>query len=110
MGHNATVVVMLDSMDHIEKDDNFGKKLANAIRKTSCYNKPVDVSAGSFANAATVIETHHADGYRCVLIGGNYGKATDVFINYRKDEMELELLKELARKLGYQVSRKPTKK
>jgi len=79
MGYNATVVVMLDSLNEISTDPAFGKNLADAINKVACFHgKPVDVSARvgncTCANAATVIEVHHADQDVYVKVGGNYGE------------------------------------
>lgn len=74
MGFNATVVVMTDALDEIERDPDFGKKLAAAIQSVSFYHKPVDVSAMNYCNAATVIECHHANFDVYVKIGKNYGE------------------------------------
>lgn len=74
MGFNTTVVVLNDALSDIEQDPDFGKKLAAAIRSVSCYNKPIDVSAMGHCNAASVIESHHADNSVYVKVGGNYGE------------------------------------
>jgi hypothetical protein len=75
MGYNTTVVVLNDALAEIEQDPDFGKKLARAIRLASRGLQ--DVSAHGkhcmFANAAQVIETHHADYDVLVKIGGNTG-------------------------------------
>ena len=78
MGYNATVVVMVDALDQIEKDPDFGKKLSAAILKVGCYGKPVDVSAGYHVNAATVVESHHADQDVYVKVGGNCGQIVEL--------------------------------
>jgi uncharacterized hydantoinase/oxoprolinase family protein len=72
MGYNTTVIVLNDALDNIANDPNFGKKLVAAI-KNACYGT-TNVSAGGFVNAATVIESHHADEHVLVDIGGNMGK------------------------------------
>lgn len=72
MGYNTTVVVLNDALDQIRDDPDFGRKLYEAILKVQ-RGKPVDVSAGYHVNAATVIETHHADQTAFVAVGGNYG-------------------------------------
>lgn len=109
MGSQATVVVLCDALHLIREDKEFGKKLAVAISKTSCYQNPADVSSGGYVNAATAIEVHHADWYRCLLLGGNAAKVSDIHIPYTVEDKELTLLKELADKLGYRVSKKPKK-
>jgi len=74
MGFNTTVVVMNDAVNEIERDPDFGRNLAAAIRSVGCYSKPVDVSAMNYCNAASVIECHHADLDVYVKVGGNYGE------------------------------------
>ena len=74
MGFNATVVVMMDSLDQIKEDPEFGSNLAAAVMKVSAYGGSADVHSGSFCNAATVIECHHADYDVLVKVGGNYGE------------------------------------
>lgn len=102
MGYNTTVVVLNDALDQIENDSDFGKNLAAAVRKV-IHGKPVDVSAGNHANAACVIETHHADIIVPVLVGGNYGETLGIYIFY-KDDAEVFLMKELAKKHGYKIT------
>lgn len=73
MGWNTTVVVLNDALDQIKNDPKFGEKLYYACLEVQ-RGKPVDVSAGYHCNAATVIETHHADIDVLVRVGGNYGE------------------------------------
>jgi hypothetical protein len=73
MGYNTTVVVYNDALDDIAADPNFGSKLAAAIKRVGAYRNPEDVGACAHANAARVIETHHADSTAVVAIGGNDG-------------------------------------
>jgi tagatose-1,6-bisphosphate aldolase non-catalytic subunit AgaZ/GatZ len=81
MGLNTTVLILNDALTQIEKDPEFGKKLVKVIRERALLEKIVDgrgrissyVSAGNHMNAASVIETHHADMTAVVAIGGNYG-------------------------------------
>lgn len=77
MGYNTTVVVMNDSLSSIEEDPEFGKRLVHAILEVQ-RGKPVDVAAHGkrmvCCNAATVIETHHADHFVTVKVGMNYGE------------------------------------
>lgn len=74
MGYNATIVVMVDALNEIEHDHDFGQKLADAVLKSAMFKQPVDVGAGCHVNAATVIEVHHADFDVTVKVGGNYGQ------------------------------------
>lgn len=110
MGYNTTVIVLNDALDQIAKDPEFGKKLADAItRVTGPRSEPVDVSAGNHCNAATVIETHHADNSALVLIGGNYGSVvgqTHGWKHHEKDD-QLAMLKRVLDGMGYTVAKKP---
>ena len=80
MGWNTTVVVMNDALDCIRDDAEFGRRLYEAVLDAR-KGKPVDVAAhGKHAihcNAATVIETHHADYDVTVVVGGNTGRVKE---------------------------------
>jgi hypothetical protein len=107
MGYNTSMLILNDALSDIEKDNNFGKSVSDAVRKVSCYQKPVDVRANNYINAATVIETHHADHLSAVLFGENYGQVLKhIYIPINRDNQELELLKALSEKLGYKLIKK----
>ena len=75
MGWNTCVVVLNDALDQIEKDPEFGKKLAAAIRRQPLAGRVVvDVPAGNHGNAAIVVRQAHADNYFYVKVGGNHGE------------------------------------
>ncbi len=76
MGFNTTVVVLNDATHEIENDPKFGQKLVRAIRALA-HGSQQDVTAGNHCNAATVIETHHADGNVLVAVGGNRGQSLE---------------------------------
>ena len=77
MGYNTTVVVLNDALSFIADDAEFGARLANAIRRIQ-NGQTVDVPAhgkrGIHCNAATVIESHHADHTVYVQVGQNCGR------------------------------------
>lgn len=116
MGWNTTVIVMNDALDQIAKDKQFGKRLSDAIMKNtltatlhgsfSC-NSHVDVGSGNHANAATVIEQHHADAFACILVGRNSAQHLGYY--YGPGEKQ-DLLEDLANELGYSLRKKPTPK
>jgi len=117
MGHNATVVVMLDALHEIENDPHFGKKLAAAIMAATTSGRrhmvnALDVSAGSHCNAATVIEEHHSSQTAIVAVGGNYGTVLGRAWTYKHHEEEdkIKLLKDLAREYGYYIAKMPTRR
>lgn len=109
MGYNTTIVVMNDYLSNIKDDSEFGKKLADKVI-AAAREKPLDVSAGGAVNAATVIESHHSSHYVPILVGGNHGKVMEgIYIGWDVEDPELELLKRLAEKHGYNLHRKPKK-
>lgn len=115
MGYNATVVVMVDALQDIAKDSKFGERLSEAVSDVLNWRERKDVPAipdgarGVFCNAATVIEAHHADQNVLVKIGGNFGQVIDTgYVGYRADNVQI--LKAMAEKLGYRISKKPKAK
>jgi len=74
MGYNATIVVLVDQLSSIEKDPEFGKKLADAIRHK--LNDPNNrYSREPYVTGQTqVVEAHHADSQVIVAVGGNCGQ------------------------------------
>ncbi|WP_126223324.1 hypothetical protein [Burkholderia ambifaria] len=110
MGYNATVVVMVDALERLEKDPSFGKHLADGIR-TMMTHRPdrVDVGSGGHANAAHVVEVHHADSTSLVTVGGNLGVSHLQTYGWRHTEPALQerMLREWADKLGFDVVARP---
>ena len=99
MGYNTTVVVMNDALGAIANDPKFGESLQRAVCEAQ-RGKPVDVPAYSYrngvdqewtgvhCNAATVIETHHADDTSLVAVGGNTGTSLGLFWPYGEGSLE----------------------
>ena len=110
MGYNTTVVVMNDSLDAIERDPEFGKNLSKAISQLR-FGRSVDVPALGHCNAATAVETHHADNTTLIAVGGNYATllATSWGYSHHKTEDAERLLRAWADKLGFVLHKKPTK-
>lgn len=107
MGYNTTIVLMNDALHDIANDESFGGKLSSAVKHHYVKNKPIDVSANSFANAATVLGTEHSSVVIPYLIGGNIGKKVDkIYLSWNDDSKEEKLLKLLAAKLGYSLRKK----
>ena len=110
MGFNTTIVVYNDALHAIENDPEFGKNLVRAIRNLNMPNpSSTDLSppAGNHCNAAMVIEDHHADHQRAVLVGGNRGQVMGYAGNYRLDmdseEDKKTILTNLADSMGYNI-------
>lgn len=108
MGYNSTLVILNDALNAIESDEEFGKKVADAIRKVSCYGKPVDINSKGHCNAASVIETHHADQMKVIAVGGNYAQDLGYAGNWQSNPEAI--LKDLANRLGYTLRKKPGNK
>lgn len=112
MGFNTTVLVLNDGLDQIAKDKAFGERLANAISSRFIKGGPVTVSVGCHANPVTVLESHHADQMKPILVGGNYGHIIeDTYLNYSIQDVALEigLMQALAKKYGYTLSKRSKK-
>lgn len=105
MGWNTTVVVLNDALNDIENDPKFGENLASAILRASSRRERVDVPAGSYANAAHVVESHHADQTAIVAVGGNLGRVLAQLYGWKFDNDEV-VFKKLAETLGYSVRKK----
>ena len=111
MGFNSTVIVLNDALNEIEQDRGFGRKVAEAIRELDFSgNRHIDISSGCHCNAASAVETHHADQTAVVSIGGNcgqvLGRAHGWDYDLRKPEDKERLLKQLAGDLGFSIRRK----
>lgn len=107
MGYNTTVLVMNDSLGAIAADKEFGRKLEIAVQQVQS-GRPIDISSQGHCNAATVIETHHADHTIVAAIGGNYGTVLCRSWGYRHhlQEDKVQLLKTLAEECGYRLVKK----
>ena len=106
MGINTTVVILNDALNEIENDPDFGKNLGDAIRKHGFMSSPTtSVSSGGFCDAAEVIEMHHSECRAIIEVGGSMGvKLFDDVgkIKYSK-ERTLNIVKEMAKQLGYRL-------
>lgn len=104
MGFNTTVVVLNDALEFIREDKEFGENLVRAILTMPMSERPIHVPAGSHANAASVIESHHADMLEIISVGGNTGHSIGYGGGYRTSD--LEILRVLASKMGYRLVKK----
>lgn len=69
MGFNAVLVVLNDRLAEIERDPEFGKKVAHAIR---CHNDPR--GAPYITGQTQVVSVDHADVLQVVAVGANCGR------------------------------------
>lgn len=110
MGYNTSVIVLNDALNDIASDLHFGKNLAAAVAQVTRGHR-VDVPALSHVNAATVIETHHADLTSVVTFGGNLGLHQFTRHGWKHNEWQtqIELIRAWADKHGYRLVKKPVK-
>jgi hypothetical protein len=114
VGFNTSMIVLNDALDAIAKDKDFGEKVAEAIHHLPQHKhfRPghgVDIASGCNANAATIIETHHADYTTLLAFGGNcVSELGSVYaFRHNTEDVQVMLLKMLAEKLGYEVTKIP---
>lgn len=112
MGFNSTVIVMNDALHEIKSDPDFGKNLAHAIMMHGAgQGRHVDVGAGGHANAASVVDCQHADVVSIIAMGGNHGTVmlrTHNGGRHHAESEQIDLLKALADKYGYRLTKKST--
>lgn len=110
MGFNTTIVVLNDALEHIARTPDFGKRLRDAILMQYATDEPLDIPVQGYANPATVIEQHHADTTSVVAVGGNCATILGTTSGWRHGDQkdQIRILKDLADKLGYRISKKPT--
>jgi hypothetical protein len=117
MGWNTTVIVLNDAIDMIKDDVDFGRNLYYAILELQ-RGKQVDIPArssrgGIHCNAATAVETHHADDTAIVAVGQNC--ATELgrcyYTGFHGEEQgKLNILRQLADNMGYRLVKKSAKR
>lgn len=120
MGWNTSMIILNDCLQDIRDDPEFGKKVYEAATslRTERYLREeagqpfygVDVSAGMCVNAATVIDTHHADDTSVIAFGGNRGLHLGTFRAYGSEEEEIRILRELAARHGFGLRKLPKAK
>jgi hypothetical protein len=105
MGYNTSVIILNDALGQLKEDREFRPRLADGISKLS-IRRPQDVRIGQHVNACHVLETHHADQMLPILVGGNFGRVIEsTYVRWSSEEMELDLLQQLAKKHGYTLRR-----
>lgn len=109
MGFNTTILILNDSLHRIREDKDFGKNLVNAIGRQFMENKPL---SDFDRHQTTVMGQHHADVVSVLMVGGNMGVEIAQIYNgghVAEIEDQINLLKEVADKFGFNLVRKPQK-
>ena len=76
MGFNSVLVVLNDRLDEIERDQEFGKKVAAAIRYHGAY-QGVDIEhrAAPYVTGQTqVVSVAHANTVQVIAVAANCGR------------------------------------
>ena len=71
MGYNSVLVILNDRLDEIERDAEFGKKVASAIRE---HGSPEKHRRTYVTGQTQVVTVNHADTLAVVAVGANYGR------------------------------------
>lgn len=107
MGYNSLLFIPNDQVDEAHRDpERFADLLLGAIN-LSCVTPGPQPLGGRFSDF-TIPYCGHADEVAMVAVGGNYAEKLGQWHkghahNHHTDEGKLELLKLLAKQLGYSV-------
>jgi hypothetical protein len=99
MGNNVAVVIHTDELDNIAKSSDFGQRLSDAVIRG-------DTDVVGFNTQ--LLRYDHADNTQVVLVGQNAIRRLDVNaygLGSTSDDAEEILLRLLAKKLGYRVTK-----
>jgi hypothetical protein len=117
LGYNTTVLIMNDVQDEIEKHpEQFYRNLQHAQSEVG-FGSDKSWRAGTFGvgnagNGFQVVSNRHADETSLIAVGGNL--ATELVavygprLHHSEPDGQVVLLKALADKLGYRVTKKGT--
>lgn len=109
MGFQTTMVVLNDALHEIRDDKDFGEKVYDAALKISHSITPIDIHANMHANAASVIESHHADEAVMLVASGNTMVNMGSVGTWASTD-PVNYLKKAADKMGYRLVKKPESK
>lgn len=115
MGFNTAVLLLNDHIHSIrENPPQFAENLMRAIEKHWSVKpgETVDFGVGNCCNGGTVFHQAHADNTGVYAIGGNYASKLLIspFGQHHTPEGQLILIREMAEKLEYRLTKKKTAK
>lgn len=110
MGFVSTLVINNDLLNDVKKDKSFGEKVHHAVLRFSNSKPEPHINCGP-GTAATLIDCHHASYGVPFIIGGGmfYNKISNIIISEGSKNLEIDLLKNLADKHGFDLHRKRKK-
>ena len=108
MGFNSVLVILNDELSEIERDTQFGKKVAEAIAEV--YGEKEPQRMRGYSSAA--VSSQHADYTQVVCVGGNLGSQLGIAFTrlHHEEEGKIKVLKDIADKFGYRLVKKSKKK
>jgi len=97
MGYNSVLVILNDRLDEIERDPDFGKKVATAIRHFS-HHHPERMPY--VTGQTQVISVEHADVAQVIRVNANRGSVLGYGGGWRvsDDDVIAQLVKERRQK------------
>ena len=113
VGYNTSMIVLNDALGDIAKDTEFGTKVRDAVDRLTLrmHTHGIDIHSGCSVNAATVIESHHADETVIVAVGGNCASLLHGTngSDHHENEFVLRALREMAESMGYKLVKRRKK-
>ena len=110
MGNNATILLLTDQLDSIERDpEGFVREMVNRIQSLGFSDRMEEFHPGQ----STVMSVAHADTVTVLAVGGNHATVLGRVYNGGKHhtaEDEEFILKRLADEHGFRLVRKHKKK
>lgn len=111
MGFNSLVMICNDGLGAIEKNpEGFANKIVRYIGGGKGMNEPFTFGHEMWANHFQIVWNQHADVTGIIAVGGNHASVLGMTMggHYTPDK-QLLLLKELARKFGYHLTKNKSK-
>lgn len=109
MGFNSTILILNDALDQIKDNpEQFTQAVVDLILKgEQKETRPV----GRHGNPVTLVSQNHADATSVVTVGGNCSTvlATVPFIGHTTRIQQIDLIREVAKKYGYRLTKIPEK-
>jgi hypothetical protein len=107
MGYRTIVAFSNDRSSSWERDPELGRKISALAASRGDWNSEASCIG------LTLVECEHAD-TQSLIVADGYEAKTVAYTNWRQgqtnDQRDLALLKDLADRLGYNVSKKPGRK